>query len=73
MIDSLFHRAEYIIRLDDASHFSNFKKWNKIERILDKYNIKPIVAVIPENMDNSISYSNGYVVNWKSKKYFSCA
>tara|TARA_A100001015_G_scaffold102514_1_gene113861 strand:- start:1227 stop:2003 length:777 start_codon:yes stop_codon:yes gene_type:complete len=57
MLDSFFYKAKYIIRLDDASHFSNFKKWDAIERILEKYDIKPIVAVIPKNMDNSIFYS----------------
>jgi predicted deacetylase len=27
------------------------KKWDKIEQLLDRYNIKPIVAVIPNNED----------------------
>lgn len=66
MLDSFFYKAKYIIRLDDASHFSNFKKWDAIERILDKYNIKPVVAVIPENMDNSISYSKYNPDFWKT-------
>lgn len=73
VLKTLFNKPKYIIRLDDASHFSNLQKWNKIEKILDKYNIKPIVAVIPENNDESISYSEfnqnfwKLVQNWQSK------
>lgn len=37
----------YIIRLDDASERRNTRKWNKIETILGKYSITPIVGVIP--------------------------
>jgi len=34
------------------------KKWNLFEIFLDKYNIKPIVAVIPNNKDNSMLYDS---------------
>jgi predicted deacetylase len=43
--------AKYIIRLDDACPTMNCEKWDRIEQILDKYSIKPIVAVIPNNED----------------------
>lgn len=43
----------YILRLDDASDYSDKDKWDKIELLLNKYNIKPIVGVIPENLDKS--------------------
>ena len=44
----------YLIRLDDASDYMDVKKWNKIEKILDKYQIKPIVGIIPKNKDDSL-------------------
>lgn len=44
----------YLIRLDDASEFMDIKKWSEIEKIFDKYNIKPIVGVIPNNQDLSL-------------------
>jgi predicted deacetylase len=52
-----FWKPKYLIRLDDASHFSNLEKWNKVEYILNRYNVKPLVAVIPNNMDNNLMYS----------------
>ncbi len=48
---------KYLIRLDDASHYLDNNKWNIIEKILIKYNVKPIVAVTPNNMDKNIQYS----------------
>ena len=44
-------KVEYCIRLDDACPQMNAEKWARIERILDKYKVRPIVGVIPENRD----------------------
>lgn len=41
----------YIIRLDDASEIMNVSAWERIEELLDNYNIKPIVGIIPNNKD----------------------
>ena len=43
----MFSFAKYIIRLDDANEYSDMSKWDRIEKILDKNDIKPLVAVIP--------------------------
>ena len=66
----------YIIRLDDASEYWNKKSWEKIEKILDKYNIKPIVGIIPDNLDSSFlekyKKDNEFwdkVSNWISKDW----
>lgn len=65
--------AKYIIRLDDACHTSNFRKWQAIEKILDEYQIKPVVAVIPDNRDPTLHYSQKArdfwpkVRKWQSK------
>lgn len=41
----------YIMRLDDASEYMDVEKWNRMEKLLDKYRIQPIVGVIPDNQD----------------------
>lgn len=46
----------YIIRLDDACPNMNHKRWREVENLLDKYNIKPIVGIIPESRDNLFSW-----------------
>ena len=34
--------SKYIMRLDDAAEKMDVEKWNRIELLLDKYNIKTI-------------------------------
>jgi predicted deacetylase len=41
--------ARYLIRLDDACPTMDRTKWDRMEQILDRYGIRPIVAVIPQN------------------------
>lgn len=47
---------KFIIRLDDACPTMNEENWMKIEKLLNKYNIKPIVGVIPDNKDEAFNY-----------------
>lgn len=42
---------KFLIRLDDACPTMNVKKWQRIEEILDMYEIRPMVGVIPNNKD----------------------
>lgn len=42
---------KYIIRLDDASEKRDIEKWNRVEELLNKYQIKPIVGIIPNCKD----------------------
>jgi predicted deacetylase len=39
--------AHYIIRLDDACSNYDLKKWARMEELMDKYHIRPLVGVIP--------------------------
>ena len=63
----------YLIRLDDASEYMNIKKWMQMERLLDKYKIKPIYGIIPANQDpNLLSYEKvnefwGLMCQWSNK------
>jgi len=50
-------RAKYIIRLDDASEYMHPEKWDKYFRLFDKYEIKPIISVIPSNKDPQMTKS----------------
>jgi predicted deacetylase len=67
---------KYIIRLDDACPTMDWKKWNKIFKIFNKYDIKPIIAVIPNNEDKKMKidkYNNNFwneVKNWENKGYY---
>ncbi len=47
----LNQKTKYIIRIDDACPTMNKEKWGLFEKYL---NIKPIVAVIPNNEDEKM-------------------
>ncbi len=57
----------YIIRLDDASEIMNVSTWERIEELLDNYNIKPIVGIIPNNKDTLL---NKMFKNQKDAKFW---
>jgi len=41
----------YLFRLDDACEYMNIDLWDKVENLFDKYNIKPLVGIIPDCKD----------------------
>ena len=44
----------YYFRLDDASEYMDAEKWLRIENIFDRYDIHPLVGIIPQNKDQSL-------------------
>lgn len=43
--------SRYLLRLDDASDYSDRERWQRMENLLDRYGIRPIVGIIPDNQD----------------------
>ncbi len=67
---------KYIMRLDDASPYMDRAKWQTIENILDKYNITPLVGIVPDCKDSIIMHDDYdpdffavTVARWKSKNW----
>ena len=44
-------KTTYLIRLDDACPYMDRAKWQRMEDMLDKYGVKPLVGIIPANAD----------------------
>lgn len=65
--------TKYLLRLDDACTKMDHKKWLIAVRIIDCLEIKPIVAVIPDNYDLALNYSHAdnqfwtQVRDWQAK------
>lgn len=47
-------KTKYIVRFDDLCPEMDWEIWNKIIEVLYKYNVKPIIAVIPNNQDPTL-------------------
>lgn len=43
--------SRFIMRLDDACEKRDIAKWDRMETLLDKYSVKPLVGVIPHCED----------------------
>ena len=48
--------TRYIMRLDDACPKRDIAKWDRMETLLDKYGVKPLVGVIPDCKDPDMDY-----------------
>jgi len=48
-------QTKFLIRFDDINESMNWKIWDQIEYFLDSLGIKPAVAVIPKNRDDSVA------------------
>ncbi len=62
-----------LVRIDDVAENMNWSMMKRVEKILNDYNIKPVVGIIPNNHDqNLLSFpkENNFweiVSNWKQK------
>jgi len=59
---------KYIIRVDDACPTMNHNNWNRLEKLLNSYNIKPIVAVVPNNKDKKLMIDKSNSEFWQQVK-----
>jgi predicted deacetylase len=65
----------YLLRLDDICPTMNWKVWNRIEAALLAHDIRPIVAVVPDNQDPKLVVgprANDFwerVRQWQSRKW----
>lgn len=45
----------YLLRLDDAASKMNIKNWLRMEQLLKRFNIHPLIGVIPDIQDQQMS------------------
>lgn len=60
--------TKYLLRLDDSCPTMEKSKWNRIESICSKYNIFPIVGVIPNNKDSELFFCEEDIRFWDKIK-----
>lgn len=57
--------AKYIFRIDDVCPTMNWKNFEELIKIFDKYKIKPIIGVVPDNKDKKLSVQEPVKNFWK--------
>ena len=67
-----------IIRFDDIAPNMNWFYMDKCEKLLEKYNIKPVLGVISNNQDENLlkfPFEKNFwdkIRNWQKKKLGNC-
>jgi hypothetical protein len=53
--------VKYIIRLDDITEATNWSHLDQLEAVFDRYEIKPVLGVVPLNKDKGITNNNYFI------------
>ncbi len=67
--------ARYIVRFDDICPTMNWSVWARVEAILDRHGVRPIVAVVPDNRDPKLTVQAPHrdfwpqVRRWQAKRW----
>lgn len=59
---------KYLIRLDDACPTMDAAKWQRMEGLLDRYGVRPMVGIIPANNDPKQKIDSEDVTFWNKVK-----
>lgn len=65
--------AKYIIRLDDACPTMHRESWERMDELLSKYNIHPVVAVIPNCKDLKLQIDAPDIKFWEKVRRWQSA
>lgn len=57
-----------LIRFDDICPTMNFEKWEMALKILKKYNIKPLLGVIPDCQDSDLKIESEHPEFWETMR-----
>ena len=66
-------RVKIAIRLDDITPDMDWEKFRRLETLLDKYHIAPLLGIVPDNQDANLMRNpvmpgfKDYIQKWKSK------
>lgn len=60
---------KYLFRLDDICPTMNWRNFFRLKEIFDRYKVKPLIAIVPQNQDPSLIWPNEHNVKepdfWK--------
>ena len=61
------NRTECMIRLDDITPDMNMERFHRVKEVLDKYQICPLIGVVPQNRDETLHKTENNAEFWKKK------
>ncbi len=64
----MIQKTKYFLRIDDVCPTMNRASFKKIQEACDKFNIKPIVGIVPDNQDQNLQVESENKDFWKIMK-----
>ncbi len=49
--------AQYLLRFDDLCPTVSSERWGRLRQVIEEFNIRPILAVVPDNRDSELQRS----------------
>lgn len=62
--------GRYLLRLDDACHSMDWRRWQQFEELFDRLGIRPLVAVVPDNHDRDLQYASPNPLFWDRVRFW---
>lgn len=56
--------AQYLLRFDDLCPTVSRTRWQRLTALIEEFGLKPILAVVPDNRDNSLKVSDSDPEFW---------
>ena len=56
--------AQYLLRFDDLCPTTSSRRWQQFRRLVEKFAIRPILAVVPDNQDSDLDRSPADPTFW---------
>ena len=57
-------KTECMIRLDDITPDMNWGRFYQAKEIFDRYQIRPLIGVVPNNQDETLHKEEGRIDFW---------
>ena len=60
-----WNSARYLLRFDDICPTLHWALWEQVEAVLDRHQIRPLVAVVPDNQDPRLMFDPPHTDFWE--------
>ncbi|HUB30272.1 MAG TPA: DUF2334 domain-containing protein [Terracidiphilus sp.] len=65
--------AQYLLRFDDLCPTMSCDRWARFERLFEQFAIRPILAVVPENLDPDLVFESADLGFWARIRAYEAA
>ena len=65
--------AQYLLRFDDLCPTMSMDRWHSLGRLIEEFELRPILAIVPDNRDEQLSCAASDPAFWSTMRSFESA